>query len=159
MKLQPPTPHRATNLPIAYQPRLPRAPSKLAFNTSRDGRGIHSLSGQLFQHPSWGHQPRGAQNSGDVACEDTIPTSSTPYIHHPELMVMQSPAPMILHTKHSPQSEHTLLCCQRETEQTSSYTQDCHLSTKLERTSVQSSLQRMCHSSYRMPSRLPHFSR
>ena len=32
------------------QVRLPRAPSNLALNTSRDGRGIHSLSGQLFQH-------------------------------------------------------------------------------------------------------------
>ena len=47
-KLQPPTTGRATNLPISDQPRLPRAPSNLAFNTSRDGRGIHSLSGQLF---------------------------------------------------------------------------------------------------------------
>ena len=28
----------------------PRAPSSLALNTSRDGRGIHSLSGQLFLH-------------------------------------------------------------------------------------------------------------
>ena len=44
-----PLPGRATNLPI-YQPRLPRAPSNLALNTSRDGWGIHSLSGQLFQH-------------------------------------------------------------------------------------------------------------
>ena len=25
-------------------------PTSLALNTSRDGRGIHSLSGQLFQH-------------------------------------------------------------------------------------------------------------
>ena len=49
MELQPPTTHRATNLPISDQPRLPRAPSNLALNTSRDGRGIHSLSGQLFQ--------------------------------------------------------------------------------------------------------------
>uniref|UniRef100_A0A669QQB0 Ankyrin repeat domain 61 n=1 Tax=Phasianus colchicus TaxID=9054 RepID=A0A669QQB0_PHACC len=29
---------------------LPRTPSNLALNTSRDGQGIHSLSGQLFQH-------------------------------------------------------------------------------------------------------------
>ena len=43
----PPT-GRATNLHIAYQPRLPRAPSNLALNTSRDGQGTHSLSGQLF---------------------------------------------------------------------------------------------------------------
>ena len=55
MKLQtplPPTTGRATNLHISDQPRLPRAPSNLAFNTSkmRDGQGIHSLSGQLFQH-------------------------------------------------------------------------------------------------------------
>ena len=48
MKLQPPTTGRATNLPFSYQPRLPGAPSNLAFNTSTDGRGIHSLSGQLF---------------------------------------------------------------------------------------------------------------
>ena len=39
---------RATNLHISYQPRLPRAPSNLALNTSRDGWGIHSLSGQPF---------------------------------------------------------------------------------------------------------------
>jgi len=43
-----PTTGRTTNLHIPYQPRLPRAPSNLALNTSRDGRGIHSLSGQLF---------------------------------------------------------------------------------------------------------------
>ena len=49
-KLQPPTTHRATNLHISYQPRLPGTPSNLALNTSKDGRGIHSLSGQLFQH-------------------------------------------------------------------------------------------------------------
>jgi len=30
---------RATNLHISYQPRLPRAPSILAVNTFRDGRG------------------------------------------------------------------------------------------------------------------------
>ena len=41
---------RATNLHIQCQTRLPRAPSNLALNTSRDGRGIHSPSGQLFQH-------------------------------------------------------------------------------------------------------------
>jgi len=41
---------RATNLHISYQPRLPKATSNLALNTSRDGWGIHSLSGQLFQH-------------------------------------------------------------------------------------------------------------
>jgi len=41
---------RATNFHISYQPRLPRAPSNLALNTSRDGWGIHSFSGQLFQH-------------------------------------------------------------------------------------------------------------
>ena len=48
----PPPPHhrQATNLHISYQPRLPRAPSNLALNTSRDGRGSHSLSGQLLQH-------------------------------------------------------------------------------------------------------------
>ena len=50
MKLQPPATGRATNLHISYQPRLPRAPSNLALNTSRNGWGIHSLSGQLFQH-------------------------------------------------------------------------------------------------------------
>ena len=50
IRFQPPATGRATNLPISYQPRLPRAPSNLAFNTSTDGRGIHSLSGQLFQH-------------------------------------------------------------------------------------------------------------
>jgi len=49
-QLQPPTTHRATNLHTQYQPRLPTAPSNLAFNTSTDGQGIHSLSGQLFQH-------------------------------------------------------------------------------------------------------------
>ena len=43
---------RPTNLHISDQPRLPRAPSNLAFNTSTDGRGIHSFSGQLFQHLS-----------------------------------------------------------------------------------------------------------
>jgi len=37
-----------TTKSIRHQIRLPRAPSNLAFNTSRDGRGIHSLSGQLF---------------------------------------------------------------------------------------------------------------
>ena len=41
---------RATNLPITDYTRLPRAPSNLALNTSRDEWGIHSLSGQLFQH-------------------------------------------------------------------------------------------------------------
>ena len=46
----PPATGRATNLLISYQPRLPRAPSNLALNTSRDGWGIHSLSGQLLQH-------------------------------------------------------------------------------------------------------------
>jgi len=46
----PPAAGRATNLHISYQPRLPRAPSNLALNTSRDGRGIHSLSGQPLQH-------------------------------------------------------------------------------------------------------------
>ena len=50
MKLQPSTTHRATNLHTQYQPRLPTAPSNLVFNTSTDGQGIHSLSGQLFQH-------------------------------------------------------------------------------------------------------------
>ena len=48
--LQPPATCRATNLHISYQTRLPRAPSNLALNTSRDGWGIYSLSGQLFQH-------------------------------------------------------------------------------------------------------------
>jgi len=48
-QLQPPTTGRATNLHISYQPRLPRAPSNPALNTSRDGWGIHSLCGQLFQ--------------------------------------------------------------------------------------------------------------
>jgi len=46
----PPTPCRATNLHVSYQPRLPRATSNLALNTSTYGRGIHSLSGQLIQH-------------------------------------------------------------------------------------------------------------
>ena len=50
MKLQIPTAGRDTNFHIQCQPRLSRAPSNLALNTSRDGRGIHSLSGQLFQH-------------------------------------------------------------------------------------------------------------
>ena len=50
MELQPPTTHRATNLHTQYQPRLPTAPSNLAFITTTDGQGIHSLSGQLFQH-------------------------------------------------------------------------------------------------------------
>jgi len=49
MKLQPPATGRAANFHISDQPRLPRAPSNLAFNTSTDGWGIHSLSGQLFQ--------------------------------------------------------------------------------------------------------------
>ena len=35
----------AALLPRHTAPRAPRA-----LNTSRDGRGIHSLSGQLFQH-------------------------------------------------------------------------------------------------------------
>ena len=38
-------PPQARPQTISYQPRLPRAPSSLALNTSRDGRGIHSLSG------------------------------------------------------------------------------------------------------------------
>ena len=54
IKFQPPTtpPNtgKAISLHISYQPRLPRAPSNLALNTTRDGRGIHSLSGQLLQH-------------------------------------------------------------------------------------------------------------
>ena len=50
MNLQPPATGRATSFHISCQPRLPRASSSLALNTSRDGRGIHSLSGQPFQH-------------------------------------------------------------------------------------------------------------
>jgi len=50
MKLQPPHHRQGHQLHISDQPRLPRAPSNLALNTSRDGQGIHSLSGQLFQH-------------------------------------------------------------------------------------------------------------
>jgi len=38
----PPLPGRATNLPI-YLTRLPRAPSHLALNTSRDGASTTSL--------------------------------------------------------------------------------------------------------------------
>ena len=41
----PAPPPQARPQTISYQPRLPRAPSSLALNTSRDGRGIHSLSG------------------------------------------------------------------------------------------------------------------
>ena len=37
-----PTTHRATNLHISDQPRLPRAPSNLAFNTFREGDVILS---------------------------------------------------------------------------------------------------------------------
>jgi len=50
VKFQPPTTCRATNLHSSYQPRLPGATSNLTLNTSTYGRGIHSLSGQLFQH-------------------------------------------------------------------------------------------------------------
>ena len=47
----PPTTRRATNLHISYQTRPPRAPFNLALNTSRDGWGIHSLSGQPVPAP------------------------------------------------------------------------------------------------------------
>ena len=50
IKLQKPASCRASKLHISDQTRLPRAPSNLALNSSRDGRGIYSLSGQLFQH-------------------------------------------------------------------------------------------------------------
>ena len=43
-------PGRATNLPI-YQPRLPRAPSNLALNTSRDGASTTSLGSQPIPAP------------------------------------------------------------------------------------------------------------
>ena len=39
----------ATNLHIWHSPRLPRAPSNLVIEHLQ-GWGIHSLSGQLFQH-------------------------------------------------------------------------------------------------------------
>ena len=44
---------------IQYKTRLPRAPSSLALNTSRGGRGIHNLSGQLLpasHHSLWKEQ-------------------------------------------------------------------------------------------------------
>ena len=43
MKLQPLTAGRATNLHIKYYTRLPRAPSNLALNISRDGASTTSL--------------------------------------------------------------------------------------------------------------------
>ena len=45
----PPTTCRATNLPISYQPRLPRAPSNLALNTPRDREVIVPLYSALVK--------------------------------------------------------------------------------------------------------------
>ena len=47
MKLQPPYCRQGHQPPYLT---LDQGTSNLALNTSRDGRGTHSLSGQLFQH-------------------------------------------------------------------------------------------------------------
>ena len=80
MKLQPPTTGRATNLHISEQPRLPRAPSNLALNTSRDGRGSTASLG---------------------SCSSTSPLSVqnfplTPNLHLPSLDFQPFPLVLLL---------------------------------------------------------------
>jgi len=49
MKLQGPCLRQGHQPPYLILDQAAQAPSNLALNTSRDGRDIHSLSGQLFQ--------------------------------------------------------------------------------------------------------------